>query len=260
MRNFALACVMIVLRGQSVQAFDPSTMLQSETATVDAFRFGAQAYKNGDKSTAIDALTYAADNGHMASQWKLGRMYADGDGVNRDSGRAFDIFQKIVVSFGDARPGSVEARYVSNAFVKLSEFFRIGIKKKVAPDQGKARDFLYHAASYFRDPDAQYHLGLVYLEQRGGAETSKQAARWLNKAARKGHVMAQLQLGDLLLSGERIPRQPVNGLKWLTVARMLDGGNANVRDRQEAAFALADPETRRIAVSLAEDWVNGSGR
>lgn len=259
-RNIACAGLLALATVNVAHAFDPSSMTSGETATVDAFRFGTQAYQNGDKSTAFEALTYAASNGHMASQWKLGRMYADGDGVERDNGRAFDIFQKIVVRFGDARPGSVEARYVSNAFVKLSEFLTIGIDKKVQRDQGKAREFLYYAASYFRDPDAQYHLGLDYLGRNGASQDPKQAARWLNKAARKGHIMAQLQLGDLLLSGERIPRQPVNGLKWLTIARLLDGDNVDVRDRQEAAFALADSDTRRIAVSLAEDWVNGKGR
>lgn len=246
----------------AASAFDPSTMLEGkgQGQVVDAFRFGAQAYKNGDKSTAFDALTYAADNGHMASQWKLGRMYAAGDGVRKDDGRAFDIFNGIVQRFGDARPGSVEARYVSNAFVKLSEFLTVGIKEKVSPDRRKAQEFLYYAASYFRDPDAQYQLAVSYLRNDGKKEDYRQAARWLHKAARKGHVSAQLRLGDLLLAGDAIPRQPVNGLKWLTVARMLDSGNVDVRDRHEAAFALADPKTRKLAVTLAEEWLGGTGR
>lgn len=258
-----------MLAGTShVAAFDGSTMIetpaiegQTQADVVnDAFRFGARAYKDGDKSTAFDALTYAADNGHMASQWKLGRMYAAGDGVEQDDGRAFDIFNNIVERFGDARPGSVEARYVSNAFVKLSEFLIVGIKEKVSPDRGRAREYLFYAASYFRDPDAQYNLAMFYLAKEGRRTDYRQAARWLNKAARRGHIQSQLVLGDLLLSGEKIPRQPVNGLKWLTVARMLDSGNLKVQDHHEAAFAQADPDHRRRAVSLAEEWLEGSLR
>lgn len=249
-------------------AFDGSTMIaaptlegQTRTDVVnDAFRFGARAYKDGDKTTAFDALTYAADNGHMASQWKLGRMYAAGDGVDQDDGRAFDIFNNIVERFGDARPGSVEARYVSNAFVKLSEFLIVGIEEKVSPDRGRAREYLFYAASYFRDPDAQYSLAMFYLSKEGKKADYRQAARWLNKAARRGHIQSQLALGELLLSGDKVPRQPVNGLKWLTVARMLDSGNLEVQDYHEAAFAQAEPEDRRRAVSLAEEWLDGSLR
>lgn len=241
-------------------AFDPRTMLQGGAQPDEAFRFGAQAYQFGDKTTAVDALTYAAHNGHMASQWKLGRMYAEGDGVSKDRGRAFDLFNGIVARHGDARPGSVEARYVSNAFVKLSEFLKVGIDRKVRPDREKAHEILQYAASYFRDPDAQYHLALSYLDESNGKANPRQAARWLNKAARKGHISAQLQLGDLLLEGEQVPRQPVNGLKWLTIARLLDSSNPIVLDRQEAAFALADENARQKAVAMAEEWVYGATR
>ena len=155
----------------------------------EAFRFGAQAYKFGNKSTAVQALTYAAHNGHMASQWKLGRMYEEGDGVVKGSqAQAFDLFNGIVRRYGDVQPGSVEARYVSNAIVKLSAFVRTGIKGKLAPNPSKARDFLQYAASYFRDPDAQYHLAMSYLDKSDGKIEPKMAARWLSKAARKGHI------------------------------------------------------------------------
>nr|WP_321979815.1 tetratricopeptide repeat protein [uncultured Cohaesibacter sp.] len=240
-------------------AFDPRTIEEGQASPDEAFRFGAQAYKFGNKSTAVQALTYAAHNGHMASQWKLGRMYEEGDGVVKDPSQAFDLFNGIVRRYGDAQPGSVEARYVSNAIVKLSAFVRTGIKGKLAPNPGKARDFLQYAASYFRDPDAQYHLAMSYLDKSDGKIEPKMAARWLSKAARKGHIEAQLELGEQLLDGSILPQQPVNGLKWLTIARILDSTNPEVLDRQEAAFALADDSTRKKAVSLANEWLDSGG-
>ncbi len=240
-------------------AFDPRTIEEGQATPDEAFRFGAQAYKFGNKATAVQALTYAAHNGHMASQWKLGSMYEEGDGVVRDPVLAFELFNGIVKRYGDAQPGSVEARYVSNAIVKLSAFFRTGINGKLAPNPKKARDFLQYAASYFRDPDAQYHLAMSYLDKSDGKIEPKMAARWLNKAARKGHIGAQVELGNLLLEGTILPSQPVNGLKWLTIARILDSTNAAVLDRQEAAFALADEATRQKAVSLANEWVESGG-
>ena len=33
------------------------------------------------QETSLSALQYAAEGGHPIAQWKLGRMYANGDGV-----------------------------------------------------------------------------------------------------------------------------------------------------------------------------------
>jgi uncharacterized protein involved in exopolysaccharide biosynthesis len=51
---------------------------------------------NANKASALTALQHAAEQGQLAAQWKLGRMYADGDGVPRDDLRAFNYFTQIV--------------------------------------------------------------------------------------------------------------------------------------------------------------------
>src|SRR5262249_8005928 len=53
------------------------------TAT-EAFRTGMQALQAGDVKAGSSALEYAAEHGHAIAQWKLGRMFADGDHVGRD--------------------------------------------------------------------------------------------------------------------------------------------------------------------------------
>ena len=50
---------------------------------VEAFRSGAQALRAGDTKGGVSSLEYAAASGHPIAQWKLGRMYADGDGVKQ---------------------------------------------------------------------------------------------------------------------------------------------------------------------------------
>src|SRR5580704_17824025 len=45
-----------------------------------------------EKAKALTALQYAAEQGQPAAQWKLGRMYADGDGVPQDQMRALTYF------------------------------------------------------------------------------------------------------------------------------------------------------------------------
>ena len=48
---------------------------------VEAFRSGAASLKAGQNDKALSSLQYAADQGHALAQWKLGRMYAAGEGV-----------------------------------------------------------------------------------------------------------------------------------------------------------------------------------
>ena len=52
------------------------------------------ALKSGDKIKAVHSLEYAAEKGHFLAQWKLGRMYAEGDGVAQDDLKAFEYFRR----------------------------------------------------------------------------------------------------------------------------------------------------------------------
>ena len=58
----------------------------------------------------LTALEYAADQGHLAAQWKVGRMYAAGDGVPQDDQRAFNYFSQIANAHPDEAPGTPQAR------------------------------------------------------------------------------------------------------------------------------------------------------
>ena len=50
--------------------------------------------ESADKAKTLSALEYAADQGHLAAQWKVGRMYAAGDGAPKDDQRAFIYFSQ----------------------------------------------------------------------------------------------------------------------------------------------------------------------
>jgi TPR repeat protein len=63
--------------------------LNAYTPPAEALRFGLDSYRSGDKQAAAEALNFAAERGNAGAQWKLGRMYAEGDGVERDDRKAF---------------------------------------------------------------------------------------------------------------------------------------------------------------------------
>ena len=129
-----------------------------ETA-MEAFRSGAHWLKLGEKHKAVVSLEYAAENGHPLAQWKLGRMYQEGDGVTQNDLKAFEYYRRIADSHADDNPDTPQARFVANAFVALGHYYLDGIPKTaVKRDPDRAREMFSYAASYFRDPDAQYYL------------------------------------------------------------------------------------------------------
>jgi len=226
---------------------------------VEAFRSGTQALRAGEKEKAITSLQYAAEQGHALAQWKLGRMYAEGDGVERSDLRAFEYFRRIADGYADDSPGTPQARFVANAFVALGHYYRDGIPNSpVKADPGRAHEMFSYAASYFGDPDAQYYLARLYLDGQGAPSDARQAARWLSLAANKGQYQAQALLGRMLFKGEHVSRQVARGLMWLTLAR--DSATPQevwITELYDAAFKQASDEERAMALVYLERWIKG---
>jgi uncharacterized protein len=226
---------------------------------VEAFRSGAQALRDGEKAKAVTSLQYAAEQGHALATWKLGRMYAEGDGVERSDLRAFEYFSRIANAYADDSPGTPQARFVANAFVALGHYYLDGIPDStIKADPARAHELFGYAASYFGDPDAQYFLARQYLEGKGAPRDPRQAARWLSLAANKGQHHAQAVLGRMLFKGEQMPRQAARGLMWLTLAR--DSASPQetwIADLYDSAVRQATADERSLALVYLERWVNG---
>lgn len=222
-------------------------------------RFGAQALRSGETEKGIDSLRYAADQGHAGAQWKLGRMYAEGEGVERSDIKAFDYFSQIANMHADDNPAAPEARFAADAFVALGAYYLVGIpNSKVRRDPSRARDMFAYAASYFGDPGAQYHLARLYIDGDGVDRDPRFAARWLGLAAQKGQYQAQAALGGLLFKGdEGVPRQAARGLMWLTLARDAAAGPQDkwVVELYEDAFSNASADERAMALVYLEQYM-----
>ncbi|MBF9234183.1 tetratricopeptide repeat protein [Microvirga alba] len=225
----------------------------------EALRNGMRDYNAGDKRGAAQALEYAAGQGHTLALWKLGRMYADGDGVQHDDLKAFEYFSKLADQNADETPDSPNAAVVSSAFVALGTYFLDGIKGTyVAANPARAVEMFNYAASYFSDPNAQYNLARLYLEGTGVDKDSRLAARWFNLAAEKGHHASQALLGHLLMNGQGVPRQRAKGLMWLTLAREASTDSAKdqwITGLYDEAFAAAGESDRKLALALLEQYI-----
>jgi hypothetical protein len=208
----------------------------------EAIREGIRGLKQGDPTSAVEPLTFAAREGNVAAQWRLGHMYAVGEGVRRDDYKAYQNFSQIVNLRADEAPDSPQARVVSQAFVALGLYHLSGIPNtRVKRDPTRAHEMFHYAASYYNSPEAQYQLGKMIGEGVLGTRDPQQAARWYNLAAEQGHHLAQARLGNMLFNGEGVPRQAPRGLMWVLAAK---------------AHALAEPVRDAWVLEVADICTN----
>jgi len=209
---------------------------------------------------SLNSLQYAAEGGHPVAQWKLGRMYADGDGVIQDDLRAFEYFSRIANAHAEDSPSAPQATIVANAFVALGRYYLNGIpNSKVKVDTERAREMFSYAASYFGNADAQYDLARLYLKTPDASRDDfRYGARWLGLAAQKGQHQAQAMLGQMLFTGDRLPPQRARGLMWLTLARdNAAPDEAWIKESYNRAIAKASEDDRAMALQMLEHWVQG---
>lgn len=102
------------------------------------------------------------------------------------------------------------------------------------------------------DPEAQYRMGLAYLER----ENLGRARRWLQRAVEAGYGDAAYELGRMHLEGIGVPPSPADALPWF--ARGAESGSA------AAMCRLAEMKlTRRgteVDEDAARDWLLASAR
>jgi len=242
---------------------DSKTTLQIFKNPRAALQAGLEDVRSGDQRRGVEALQYAADGGEDLAKWKLGKMYAQGDGVVHDDAKAYDYFSQIVDNYfaeNESDQDSANRRevsVVSSAFVAVGLYSLTGITGKLVADPTRAREMFQYAGTTFGDANAQYDLARMYLNGTGLAKDSVQGARWLFLAADKGHTQAEALLGQLLFNGqEGLPAQRARGLMWLTLAR--DAAIKLAKDQwiidlYDKAAASASEDERQTALAYVDN-------
>lgn len=248
-------------------------------SATDAYRAGVSELKSGHTDAALPALEYAAEHGVLGAQLKLARIYASGNGVNKDNGKAFYFYRQIANQRADISPLSPVSKYVAEAFVALGKYYVDGIPSAQVPDDPvRAVNLFRHAASYFGDADAQYQLARLYLDGEGVEKNVGLAINWLATAAKKQHAEAQATLGELLWRGsDNVRQRRARGLalimlahenakasgkepKWIADLYVEAQGATSAAMRKEAQNLLpglgghaVDEASSKVKVSPADD-------
>ena len=267
-RRFSLVLLVAALPrwAEPVSAFDGAEAASQDAKGVgtlslfknpsQAFRQGMDGYRSGNFKTSVEAFEYAAANGNPLARWKLGRMYASGDGVPQDDDKAYRYFSQIVNNYDEQDGDRRDLSVVSSAFVAVGVYSLNGLPRiGVKADPERALEMFQYAALNFGNADAQYNLARLYLDGAEGTVTKdpRQAVRWLALAADKGHLQAQALLGHMLFNGfDGLPPQRAKGLMWLTMARdaALQGKDAKdvwIVDLYGKAVSAATDSDRQVA-------------
>ena len=140
------------------------------------------AYENQDYETALKELKPLAEQGDPRSQYAIGWMYRNGEGVEQDYKTAVKWYRQA------AEQGHAEAQK------SLGLMYQFG--EGVAPDYQSATRW-YRLAAEQGNAEAQNNLGLMYLSGEGVSQSKTNAYMWLYSAASQGVSLAkwsQIQL------------------------------------------------------------------
>ena len=147
--------------------------------------------------------------------------------------------QLDIMTFSD----TVAAYYLRGDYAGASRFLR------PLADQGDAR--------------AQYGLGNLYANGRGGLQDYAEAARWYRMAAEQGNPGSQDALGSLYEMGLGVPQDYVLAYMWWNLAGAQAGlpriVSQGVRESRDRVAAKMTPDQIAEAQRLAREWKPAAG-
>lgn len=185
----------------------------------------------------------AAEAGQARTQYALGKIYRDGQGVEKDVQKAVELFTlaamqgnsfaafalgKMYLSDDPALSRNVAAalKWITNAAEHGNQFAQYYLGKlllkgtdDISQDTNSALRWLLASVEQ-GNVHAEYALAMAYLKGESVPKDSLKAMELLKRASSREHQFAQYQLGKLLLQGEDVPKDVVTAVHWLTASAM----------------------------------------
>jgi hypothetical protein len=152
-----------------------------------------------------------ADAGAITgANFRIGDMYADGNGVPKDTSEAEKWYQRGVdIATAGVQAGWLTADvYLANAYLQ---------SKGVPLDYGEAMHWMKDAAEY-GNRQAQVNLGSMYRDGQGTPQNYGEAMYWYRKAADRGSAVAEWMIGRLYFDGKGVIRDFTEAATWFRKA------------------------------------------
>jgi TPR repeat protein len=100
--------------------------------------------------------------------------------------------------------------------------------------------------------DAQMKLGFMYVTGEGIPQNYVEAVKWFHLAADQGQANAQCFLGLIYFEGHGVPQDYVSAYMWLSLAAA--GGIEDAAEYRHALTAKMTPTQVAEAQRLAREW------
>jgi TPR repeat protein len=250
----SIALSAVVIAGATMSAMAQDDAVDAAQALASALDGAGGGISSADQIAALEAAAAAGDPGAL---WQLANMYENGQGVPQDKAKAFGYFSQIADQRDDGNARRFDPKIVAESILKVGEYYREGLPEAgVEPDADEYEWRVQYAANVLGNADAQYQLGELYSDDGALGDVPMLSYRWLLQASRKGHALAQAELGNLLFNGRgTIQADPVKGLMWLSVASRRAVGTPEqerIDEMLDADMSIASPAQRAQAVEMAD--------
>ena len=162
--------------------------------------------KNGENYNsefAVKLFTEAANGGITVAKYKLGKMFLNGDGVEKDIVKAVEWLKQAAVEENEFAEYALGRLYLQG--------------KEIEKDVITAEKYLLKSAGR-GNKYAAYLLGKEYLSGENFPKDVQKAIDYLKRAAEKGFDFAEYELGKIYLFGNDIPKDTETALEYLKSA------------------------------------------
>jgi uncharacterized protein len=229
-------------------AAQPSEAERNARAAAEAAaaaRKAAQGEAPKDPVKLAAWLDERAKTGDTVAEYRLGVLYALGQGVKQDYSRAAQLFRAA------AEGGVAEAQY--NVAVMYGE--GMGVTR----DPAQAVQW-YQKAAAQGNANAAFNLGVAYSNGAGVKQDIEEAAHWFRRAAAAGVINAQFNLGLLYERGEGVPANTAEAYAWYAAAASRgDQGAAQRRDHLASVMAADELKKAQARAAELQQTIRTSG-
>ena len=150
----------------------------------------------------LSEIKERAEQGDAEEQFRLGVMYASGEGAPEDDTEAVTWFRLA------AKQGHTDAQF------NLGVMYANG--EGVPEDDAEAVKWFRLSAEQGHD-EAQFSLGVIYRDQ-GVPEYAVEAIKWYRLSAEQGNAWAQFELGEMYQSGTGVIKDVVKAYMWVILS------------------------------------------
>jgi hypothetical protein len=175
----------------------------SETNTENSTKEIKTYYLDTLRSSIKNLIMSSSKQGFDKSQFVLGLMYKNGDGVPQDYKESIKLFKLAAKQGNSAAQFGLGVMYhkggdVPQDYTESVNWYRL------AAEQGYS--------------EAQSNLGDMYRNGQGVPQDYTESVKWYRLAAEQGYSRGQNNLGDMYRNGQGVPQDYTESVKWYRLA------------------------------------------